>query len=95
MHWIKSLGTLDPIQAFTHGPPLPLKSVPPHPEIERVYTTLKVAPGKDEDGDGERAKTLTAIRHSAEMGRTPVQDVCAPMRRDAHEAIWEAQGYGV
>ncbi|KZV66223.1 CoA-transferase family III, partial [Peniophora sp. CONT] len=85
MLWIKSLGTVDVVQAFAKGLALPLKAVLPHREIDQVYTTLPVLP--DGEGKGEE-HTLTAIRHSAVMGRTPVRDVWAPMRRDAHEATW-------
>lgn len=34
-------------------------------------------------------KTMTALRHSAELSATPVQEGEAPMRLDANVARWQ------
>ena len=91
MLWIKNLGTLDPIQAFGEGPSLPPKATS-HPEIAGLSTPLQeclAGTTADTERPGSERRTLTAIRHSAVMSRTPVRSGYAPMRRDVHQATWE------
>ncbi|VDB91784.1 unnamed protein product [Peniophora sp. CBMAI 1063] len=91
MLWIKNLGTLDPAQAFGEELALPTKaSLPPHPEIAGLYTTLEeclAGSAADTAQSGPR-RTLTAIRHSAVMSRTPVRKGCAPMKPNAQCVGW-------
>jgi len=99
MLWIRRLGTLDPHTAFGEGRPMPPRVSPPDPEIAALHTTVEVCqpddPGSSESihsfADAQRPasyRTLTALRHSAVMGKTAVKQGRAPIRLDAHSPVW-------
>ena len=84
MLWIRRLGTLDPRTAFGAGRPLPPYAVSPlDPEIAALCTTVDVV-----QRDAGSPQRLTAVRHSAVLGKTRVREGRAPVRLDAHEPVW-------
>jgi hypothetical protein len=85
--WLRSLGQLPPDTAFRDGRPLPKRMIPPDPEVAALSVTLHEATG--DKRDVERClRTMTAIRHAAQLSVTPVKDVEAPMCLDRHQPVW-------
>jgi hypothetical protein len=84
--WIRSLGRLNPDEAFSKGMPLPPRTIPQDPEIAALSVTLKQS-FRGSVSDKER-KTMTAIRHTAILEKTPVEEGETPMALDVHEAEW-------
>lgn len=85
--WLRSLGQLPPDIAFRDGKPLPKRMIPPDPEVVALSVTLHEATGDKRDVEG-RLRTMTAIRHAAQLCVTPVKDVEAPMCLDRHQPVW-------
>ncbi|OBZ71633.1 Formyl-CoA:oxalate CoA-transferase [Grifola frondosa] len=82
--WIRSLGRVDPVMAFSEGRPMPPRVLPQDPEIAR----LAVSVNQSGDAMTSEPKRMTAISHAAIMSATPVRESEAPMRLDAHSASW-------
>lgn len=85
--WLRSLGQLPPDTAFRDGKPLPKRMIPPDPEVAALSVTLREATGDKRDVEG-RLRTMTAIRHAAQLSVTPAKDVEAPMCLDRHQPVW-------
>ncbi|KAG2065767.1 CoA-transferase family III [Suillus decipiens] len=85
--WLRSLGQLPPDTAFRDGRPLPKRMTPPDTEIAALSVTLHQATGDKRDVEG-RLRTMSAIRHAAQLSVTPVKDVEAPMCLDRHQPVW-------
>ncbi|KAG1777216.1 CoA-transferase family III [Suillus placidus] len=85
--WLRSLGQLPPDIAFRDGKPLPKRMIPQDPEVAALSVTLHEATGDKGDVQGH-LRTMTAIRHAAQLSVTPVKDVEAPMRLDRHQPVW-------
>ncbi|KAG0704829.1 CoA-transferase family III [Suillus ampliporus] len=85
--WLRSLGQLPPKTAFGDGKPLPKQTVPRDPEVAALSITLHEASGDKRDVNGP-LRTMTAIRHAAQLSVTLVKNVEAPMGLDRHEPVW-------
>ena len=85
--WIRSLGRLDPEQAFGHHTqPFPKRAWPLSEEIAKLSVVWSERWGKDhpisggEEGNGHNGtgfnerKTMTTLRHAAVLGVTPVRE---------------------
>lgn len=79
--WIRSLGRLSPEDAFLRAAPLPAAALPQDSEIQAVSESWH---------DDEGQPVMTAIKHSADMERTPViQGGYAPVTLDASHPAWK------
>lgn len=85
--WLRSLGQLPPDTAFRDGRPLPKRMTPPDTEVAALSVTLHQATGDKRDVEGH-LRTMSAIRHAAQLSVTPVKDVEAPMCLDRHQPVW-------
>ncbi|KAH9924639.1 CoA-transferase family III domain-containing protein [Epithele typhae] len=68
--------------AFGEGRPLPPRSMDDE-ELSRIVVEIPVI-----SAQGEPQKAMKAIRHSAVLSATPVQEGEAPMRLDSHPPQW-------
>ena len=88
-NWIRSLGRVDSSRAFGQGVPFPPRTVPQHDEISAASVHLEQSAGAHVVPS--RRKTMTALRHSAELSVTPIQEGEAPMRLHADYARWTSE----
>jgi hypothetical protein len=85
--WIRSLGRLDPEQAFGHQTrPFPKRAWPLSEETAKLSVVWSERLGKDqpnrgrEDGDNyigtspKERKKMTTLKHAAVLGVTPVRE---------------------
>ena len=85
--WIRSLGRLDPEQAFGHQTqPFPKRAWPLSEEIAKLSVVWSERQAKDhrnpgrEDGEGcigtgsKERKKMTTLKHAAVLGVTPVRE---------------------
>ncbi|KAG1743209.1 CoA-transferase family III [Suillus paluster] len=70
--WLRSLGQIPPKLAFGDGKPLPKQRIPQDPEVAALSVTLHEATGDKRQVEGP-LRTLTAIRHAAQLSVTPVK----------------------
>ena len=89
--WIRSLGQLDPAVAFGTGKPLPPRVLPQDPEIAALAVHLTQSKGDREPEKTQTLRTMTAIKHAAELSVTPVREGEAPLELNTHSPNWLSQ----
>ncbi len=92
-HWIRSLGRLDPVIAFTDGRPLPTRSMDDS-EVVKFTTRFMEAKTRYKSDTEKERRVMTAVRHAAVLSATPVRQGDAPLRLDAHAPEWLPRDHG-
>lgn len=85
--WIRSLGQLDPIEAFGRG--LPLPKSPDVGEIRVLTATYMQSSHEGPEESSDERNIMVAVKHAATLSRTPVREEFAPMRLDASRPVWK------
>ncbi|EIW81119.1 CoA-transferase family III [Coniophora puteana RWD-64-598 SS2] len=86
--WIRSLGRLDPAEAFSpQAKGFPKQTAPVDPEVAGFSTSLTESPGDDGKARNQ-LRTMTAIEPAAVLSRTPARQTEAPMGLNRHNPAW-------
>lgn len=83
--WIRSLGRLDPQEAFgENARPMPPRTIPPSEEIQPLLEIWH----ESAPSENQSPRTMHALAHSAILSETPFRVGDAPMTLNKHPAAW-------
>jgi hypothetical protein len=67
---------------------MPPRILPQDPEIAGLTVLLHESIGDSNNAGDRPRRSMTAIRHTAVLGETPVREMEAPMRLNVHNASY-------